>query len=516
MKSVRLFFSLGLLFCFHSGIFAQNEDNNLRGFSGIKIYSETIKKVPDSILHSYQVFEIDSWAIKEFLNSRNGLFNLDIKLGNDFDWNLTLQKKQYTIQADNINIVKLDNIEKTALCNPIICKGFLSNNKMNSEVRLTFDEGFIYGFVSCGDSTYFIQPLRQFIKGTSKDKFIVYEITQAPFPKGARCGVFDSKGNTKPLIDTIQENKKSKGTVQQQLLYYTAVDYSIYQAFDYSVQDIYNTLSGIINLVESNFDNEFNDPFSVEGPYPNSFYISTCSTCDPWTSSANADDLLEDFRDWGNNNTLCRDNGKLMQLWTARDIFGIDPNTGNMIMGVIGMAYYGTTICTDDRYQLLEYFSPIADYLRFNVTHETGHNFNCLHDYELDVISDCALAVPSYIMAPYMNSSNTWSSGIYLYDCDKNSTSTINNYYPNVNCLSEFFPYPLKAYDKYVDFSNANCYQTGSMYSHISTVFLSYLRVGLNSTIYINPGVTSEKIIISDPCIIKRYGNTGSVVIGQH
>lgn len=512
MKTIKLIVCIGFIICCISRLKAQNENEKQLCFLGEKLDNDSRTKVPDSILNSYHVYKLDTRMITDFLKSSGNSIILNIKLENDYNWYLTLQKKLQEVQVDSINIGKDEGIEKIASFKPVICKGYLSDNYTNSEVRLTFNEGFIYGFVRQGDSTYFIQPLRQFIKGSSIDEFIVYEKKQAPIPKGARCGIFDSKEENMPSPQLKQENQKSRERIQQQLLYYTAVDYSIFQEFDFSVQDVYNTFSGVINLVESNFDNEFNDPFTVDGPYPNSFYISTCPTCDPWTTSADAEILIDDFKDWGNNNTSCRDNGKLLQLWTARNLFGIDDN-GVPIFGVIGIAYLGKKVCTNERYQVLEYFSSVPDNLRSLVTHETGHNFNCPHDYEIG--SNCDGTLPAYIMAPVNTGSNTWSRGIYPDDCDKNSTSRINDYYPDVDCLSQIYPYPTKENNRYVDFSITDCYQSGSNWLKTSNIFISYLRVGLNSTIYIEPGVTPEKIIISEPCKLERSGNTGTVVIGQ-
>jgi len=430
-----------------SSVVAQNEAQQAANFLGKRAVSDTRTSALDSLFRSYRVYELEARAIKEFVINKKAESNLRLQLDNDYNWNLTLQPSHHPTSSATITLGTERGLEKVSLLPALQLKGILSNKITNSEVRLTIDDDFIYGFIRDGSSIYFIQPLRQFIKGSPRNEFVVYEKSQGYATTGAVCGVDDS--NWKPT-GPEKIRQKSSVVIQQELNYYTAVDYSIYQRLDFSVRDILNTMSGIINLVEGNFDNEFKDPFWVNGISPDTFYISTCPTCDPWTTSANAEDLLASFRDWGNKNTNCTDNGRLSQLWTNRDIFGID-NNGNQDSDVVGLAYRGETVCTKNGYQALQYFTPVADDLRNLVAHETGHNFNCRHDYEGDT-PPCTPVPPAYIMAPAINGSNEWSHGAFPSACDKNSTATINGYYPDVDCLTLSYGYPLPGGDRWVDF----------------------------------------------------------------
>ena len=188
-----------------------------------------------------------------------------------------------------------------------------------------------------------------------------------------------------------------------------ASDFALFQEFG-SVAAVETWVLGILNNVQSNFDDDFADEiqFQLVGQF-----VSTCSTCDPWTSANNAETLLNSFGDWANTGGFGFD-FDLAGLWTNRDIF-----TTNSGSGVIGVAWPGS-LCTSLKYTVLENFSSNAGALRTLVAHEFGHNFSASHDAPGN----------NSIMAPSLTVTNNWSD---------QSFNQISNYIDNIanafNCF---------------------------------------------------------------------------------
>ncbi|MBK8829141.1 MAG: PKD domain-containing protein [Saprospiraceae bacterium] len=70
-----------------------------------------------------------------------------------------------------------------------------------------------------------------------------------------------------------------------------AADYSMFQQYGNST-GVQNHNIGVLNNVQTNYDDEFADELQF---VLTEQWLSTCSTCDPWTSSTDPYDLLDDF-----------------------------------------------------------------------------------------------------------------------------------------------------------------------------------------------------------------------------
>jgi len=172
------------------------------------------------------------------------------------------------------------------------------------------------------------------------------------------------------------------------------IDYPV--AADFSYVNKYlgaagaeNQIISVINDVNSDYDTDY---FADQGTFilPGTFFVTTSSADDPWTSSTDPGVLLPDYRTWGNNYWSSQGiNNDVSSLWTDRDFAGT----------TIGLAYVGV-VCGNSRYNVLEDFSSNANSIRVLTSHELGHNFSSNHD---------ASGSP-HIMAPAVQNTTSWSA----------------------------------------------------------------------------------------------------------
>jgi len=169
-----------------------------------------------------------------------------------------------------------------------------------------------------------------------------------------------------------------------------------------------NHITSVLNSIEDNYDNEFNDEieFVIAGDR-----ISTSSGMDLWSPDiTDASALLDEFE----NSNFTTDAYDLASLWVTRDIWGTN-NDGSPNLGTVGNAYRPGVCRTDFKYNLIEDYTASTASLRVLFAHEIGHNFGASHD-----------TTSGDIMAEAVNITDTWSD---------QSESQINAYYPGATCL---------------------------------------------------------------------------------
>lgn len=123
-------------------------------------------------------------------------------------------------------------------------------------------------------------------------------------------------------------------------------------------------------------------------------FITFTSNIDPFTSSEPSA-LLNQFADYRNATPVVRSRG-LAHLLTGRQLNG----------NVIGIAFLGSLCRAREGSGLTESSDFIDSALV--IAHELGHNFGAPHDGEAG--SSCASTPQSFIMAPELNGSSTFSA----------------------------------------------------------------------------------------------------------
>ncbi|MBK9737745.1 MAG: PKD domain-containing protein [Saprospiraceae bacterium] len=366
---------------------------------GISSQSNQLYPELNQKFKEYQLLHLDSKSIYNNIKSGSDLSHFIIKLNNGAEWDLNLRSSKIISPNYNVVIAESDGqkFRKGSSAIPMIGK---VNGIMNSEVALTFNENFVYGFIRIGFDEYYIEPVHHLSAQKTFDAFVLYSVKDVLKTELYKCG-YEVDANE---LKRVKENSKNKTGNRMpgqcfEIKYNTASDWSMRVKYG-SITGVENHNIGVLNDVQTNYDNEFADEIQFVMMQQ---FIVACATCDPWTASTNSSTLLNSFTNWAQSGfTTFHD---LAGLWTNR----------NMDSGVVGVAWLGV-LCTSSKYHVLQDFTGNAPALRVMVAHEIGHNFNASHDG----------AGSGFIMAPSVNITNTWSSS---------SISAIQTEYLSASCL---------------------------------------------------------------------------------
>jgi PKD repeat protein len=340
----------------------------------------------------YQILQIETEDVyRQIYENRSG-GALSLRLNDSITWNLDLEHSG--IISDKYQVISATENGQTKHrgTHALPMQGKVQNVS-NSRVSLTFNHGFIYGFVRLGQQTFFIEPLKHFEKQAASDMFVLYNTNDIKPGPDMTCGV----KTTEKEESRLKQGLESRSTGQCKVIEYAlASDFQMFTAYGGN-SGVENHNIGVLNNVQTNFDDEFADELQYEIVEQ---WISNCSSCDPWTSSTNAEILLQAFSEWGPSGfSNTHDNAS---LWTKRDFDG----------STIGIAWLGT-VCYSLRYNCLQDFTSNAAFKRVLMAHEIGHNFDATHN--------------TGIMAPAVSGATNWSL---------TSVTEIEAYYNSISCLA--------------------------------------------------------------------------------
>ncbi|MCO6477300.1 MAG: PKD domain-containing protein, partial [Phaeodactylibacter sp.] len=343
----------------------------------------------------YHLFKADAGALSRYAKSSQGVFRLELQLGGAYEWVLELEGVD--IRSEDYRLTALTDRGEEQLPR--------SENKtyrgralgpQGGEARFTLDEHFVYGFIESGDETFYLEPAWHFDPGLEKGVYLAYPASAVINTDAFTCGWEGEPAPQARQAPAPQAERFVLACYEADVA--LAADYSMVQRYG-SVSGVESFMLGVLNNVQSNYDNEFTHQITFTVA---TIYVSSCSGCDPWTGSANIDFLLDDFTGWGNAGGFGA-NFDLASLWSNRDFIG----------DAIGIAWVGAA-CTDGKYNVLQSFSTNSAQLRVLQAHEFGHNFDARHD----------APGSNFIMAPTVTTSNTWSNA---------SLSAINSF---INALT--------------------------------------------------------------------------------
>ncbi len=369
--------------------------------SGIVAQSEQKLYVLETKFTHYEILNIHSKEILSQIKANEHIPSLKISLNNGAEWDLNLRKTKLISPSYVLTIQKGDGITETIRGTNAIPMHGSVNGLSNSEVALTFNDNFIYGFIRHGGEEYYIEPLQYYTKSNLRDKFVIYNVKDIKDKKEYKCGYEVDKDELKKARNHANSSVRGSRMPGEciEIRYNTASDFSIYNKYG-GASGAENHHIGVMNDVQTNYDNEFADEISF---LMGQQWMSACSTCDPWTSSTNAEVLIESFTDWGPSGFSTTHD--LAGLWTNRNLDG----------PTVGIAWLGV-LCTNFKYHVLQDWTGSPTSLRVMTAHEIGHNFNADHD----------ASGSNTIMAPSVNSATTWSAA---------SISAIQTEYSGAGCL---------------------------------------------------------------------------------
>jgi PKD repeat protein len=269
-------------------------------------------------------------------------------------------------------------------------------------VRITADDDFFNALIVQAHDELYIEPARNLIPGAPKNEFIIYwSSDNLKKFREESCGVHEVQTHSNhpedENNDTPEHSNSNRACKVVQIA--LADDYRMFDEYG-SVDDVEDHNLAVINNVETNYDFEFADDLQFDIV---EIFVATNPSNDPWDDSNNINAVLNTFTNWGPSGFS--NTHDVAGLWSARNFSG----------DVIGLAWLNS-VCTSNRYHVMEDFSSNAQLLRCLQAHEMGHNFSASHDPEGSTT----------IMAPSVSNSNSWST---------QSINQINNYINSVNCL---------------------------------------------------------------------------------
>jgi len=339
-----------------------NAQNNLVGTT---ITSHPYDDVLKSSLKKYDVFEMNvSKAALDFDNTEN--LNLDL---GSLEFELHVFPNSVTVSTGDKKLPHL----------------LYGHSSKGEPVNMTINDDFLFGFIRIGNSRLFVEPVRYFDRSAPRNLFVSYYDYDVIFNDNHKCGVETSDIKT----DEIDVNRM----ITDECI---VIEYALANTYDMvtefgTVAEVEDFNLGVLNTMQENYRSEFD--MNVEFNLVAHFTPATAGA-DPFTSSADAIAMLNDFADWANGggNFGGSSGGfgidyQMAGLWTDRDIF---TTAGN---GTVGIAY------TPGWHHVFENFTGNAVQLQVMTSHEVGHNFDAVHD----------AAGSGFIMAPAVNGTEEWS-----------------------------------------------------------------------------------------------------------
>lgn len=367
-----------------------------------------------SKFHNYDMVRLSSQLIADHM--KEGAHQpFQLVLSNNKTFSIELEPSGIVAPNYQLHVLTEKGIEKIAAQPNFLYKGFVSGTK--GEVRLAIKKGYIYGYISDSADTYYLEPLKGYQVEAGEDEFVVYkgsDLVGTPLS----CGTGEEdivpsidgqlstlqaneEGHSAEIIMGIRGSESTLSNICRKIRFVPVADYSIYEKFNYSIEDVQAALLANLNMAESAFATLNLGPngstdvgtdhlqFEVQN-----LFVSTCATCDITDNSNRTPALDNQFTSWINSQFAGAPQ-QVYQFWTTRRLYDPTP---------MSLAGYSSNIggdCRTLRKQYLRYYTDDAASLRVLVAHETGHNFGCWHDNQKKA------EVSQYIMFSSASASHT-------------------------------------------------------------------------------------------------------------
>jgi len=319
----------------------------------------------DKSFSTYQVYQMDMKQIFE-LSKTGNRFHFTLRLEGQHSW--ALQLDYHDLRGPNYREVALtDQGPKVLPRRPNIT--FRGVQGSESElVRFTITPEYVLGMIEDDGDTWFVEPLNRVVPGTRTDYYFVYRAADVLTDPTVECTFTAAKEQGKHE-EEHHHNKPSEDVEKMacwEVEMATAGDFLMFEKYG-SVQAVNDFIITVTNLMEPLYD-DFNLDYLIVDQF-----VPTSAVANPWTTSDEAFDILDDFSAWAPVNFLTHDVG---QIWTDRDIQGCG-GSGNF--GLIGCAQVIGGICGAERYNVCEDFSNSNNCLRVLSAHELGHLWDGTH-----------------------------------------------------------------------------------------------------------------------------------------
>lgn len=433
----------------------------------------------------FDLYQINVQAVQSFINSSEFDQHIHLKLGADYDWSLSLYKKDlfaanfeaYQVRSNGKNAVKQTATKAYT--------GFLPDG---SEVRFSFIEDYFIALIRQGDEELFMEPLFLMQPDANKDLYVVYNTKNVVVNPNHTCGVTEQKKLSKKIGNDLKRLDTYTGTTTcRKIEMATCADRSMFDSYG-TIAATNSYIAGIINLVEMDYQNPSAFIYDLQFEIVEQVVI-TGNNPAAWSSNYENNGTrintgaLRDFCGWASTGFSATYD--LAQLWTAANLFatGADGTDNFNPVGVANI--YG--FCSDNmNCSLIEDFSNNAATMQQTVSHELGHNFGCPHNNPAG----------NNIMEPFVNpAASIFSETSQLFgnaslvDCPGPSTCQcleIVEVIP-INCDPETGVYSLQVTVEHNGNTGLFALSAGGIFANfnyggnIQTAILPFVPIGTNS-----------------------------------
>lgn len=343
----------------------------------------------DKSFSAYQVCRMDARQIYQ-LSKPGNRFHFTLAIDRQHSWDLLLD--YHDLRGPNYREVALtEQGPKVLPRRPnITFRG--SQGVKRETVRFTITPEYVLGMIEDGGDTWFVEPLNRILPGTRTDYYFVYRAADVLADPTVECTFTAVKEQQKHEEEHHRKNPEAgvEKMACWEVEMATAADFTMFQSYG-SVQAVNDFIITVTNNMEPLYD-DFNLDYLIVDQF-----VPTSAMANPWTTSDEAFDILDDFSAWAPVNFLTHDVG---QIWTDRNIQGCGGGPDNF--GLVGCAQVIGGICGAQRYNVCEDYSNSSNCLRVLSAHELGHLWDGVHGQ----------SGPNTIMNPTIQcGATTWAAG---------------------------------------------------------------------------------------------------------
>jgi hypothetical protein len=278
--------------------------------------TENNSSVLNQHLRAYTVFSMEK---RELINSlyTNGRTEFQIRVDENLNWTFDMQLND--MRAPDFRQTYMTDEGEFEFNEPFVVNTFKGHTTDGLTARLTIDENTFLGIILYDRYHYVIRPTKDFTRNSEDRSFIVYKSSDVIPKDGNLDRIHDVlKAPENDEIETVEQNMSKNTTDYVHCTYYlkiaTDADYELFDKMEQNLLKTYDFIFSVLNKVEGVYESTFDMKFRVT--YQN-VWTSTAANGYPYNTSTDGKALLDNFRNYWNNNVSVSRN--IAHLFTGKN-----------------------------------------------------------------------------------------------------------------------------------------------------------------------------------------------------
>ncbi|MEM9526028.1 MAG: M12 family metallo-peptidase, partial [Bacteroidota bacterium] len=261
-----------------------------------------------SQLVDYELVRLSPEELFPSFNEQQGTFMVSLLLGRTA---VNPQLQRWELRSPNYQ--RSNGVRATGVTSQSTqYRGQLPGEKRGSAI-FTVSPDFVLGSWEVDGEKYTLEPLWLNTPEAPKDLYVWYRDQDLKSPE-AKCSV----GGKELLTESVAPAAKNVPGGQQVELA-VAMDNELYRTFTDEGR-AENWVLGILALVQGDYDRGFDD--RVQFRLSNLFLSTGEGVPEPWSGQTDAQSMLNEFRIWGENQSVFTQPYDVAAFWTERDFDG--------------------------------------------------------------------------------------------------------------------------------------------------------------------------------------------------